>query len=48
VPLWELLAKGKVWQEIYRTAVIAERKADAEIQRRQARRARMRQMMGKR
>lgn len=45
MPLWELLERGAVWLEMYRTVAIAERKADAGIRKREQRRARMKQMM---
>lgn len=48
VPPWELVAQGKAWVEMAVVTVNAERRAEAEIQKRQARQARMARMKGSR
>lgn len=46
MPLWEMLARGKAWLELYRTVVIGEQKAALQIRKREARKARMQALMG--
>lgn len=48
VPPWALLEQGRAWTEIAVTALSAERKAAAEIQRREARRAKIQRAKGSR
>lgn len=45
MPLYELMERGTVWLEMYRTAAIAEQKASREIAERNARRERLRAML---
>jgi hypothetical protein len=42
----EFMTWGLAWRELYRTAVMAERRADAEIAKRQARQQKLAQMKG--
>lgn len=45
VALWDFMAQPLAWREMYRTAVMAERRAEHEIARKNARRERMRRLM---
>lgn len=47
VPLWDFMAQPVAWREMYRIAAGAESRAQAEIQRRNERRAKMAQMKGR-
>lgn len=46
VALWEFMAQPLAWRELYRVAVTAERRAEHEIARKNARRQKAAQQMG--
>jgi hypothetical protein len=46
VPLWDFMARPTAWRELYRVAVMAERQAEHEVARKNARRQKMAAMKG--